>query len=212
MIKNKKSFVHFGGSYSGPAPEEFLNFDSSPTLIFERIPLIGKLYKKNKEFFPSNVMYGDIVKGLPLEENSVEGIYCSHVLEHLALNELKKSLRNIYKLLKKEGVFRAVLPDMKSHSIKYSNNEITSIDFLKATGLGSINRNRSFKEMLTNHFGGSRHLWMWDFQSMKKELLECGFIEVREAFFNDSSKEKFKMVETESRWKDEPVIGFEAIK
>ena len=81
--------------------KEFLNYDSSPTLIYERIPLIGKLYKKNKEFFPSNVMYGDIVKGLPLEENSIEGIYCSHVLEHLALNELKKSLRNIYKLLKK---------------------------------------------------------------------------------------------------------------
>ena len=212
MIKNKKLFVHFGGSYAGPAPKEFLNFDSSPTLIFERIPLIGKLYKKNKEFFPPNVMYGDIVKGLPLRENSVEGIYCSHVLEHLALNELKKSLRNIYKLLKKEGVFRAVLPDMKSHSIKYSKGEITSIEFLKATGLGTQSRKRSFKEMIINHFGGSRHLWMWDFDSMKKELLESGFTKVREASFNDSSNELFKLVETKHRWTNEPVIGFEAIK
>ena len=182
MTKNKKLFVHFGGSYAGPAPKEFLNFDSSPTLRFERIPLIGKLFKKNKEFFPLNVMYGDIVKGLPLEENSVEGIYCSHVLEHLALNELKISLKNVYKLLKKQGIFRAVLPDMKSHSIKYSNGEITSIDFLKKTGLGTLNRNRSFKEMLINHFGGSKHLWMWDFQSMKKELLECGFIKCKRSF------------------------------
>ncbi len=212
MTKDNKLFVHFGGSYAGPAPKEFLNFDSSPTLRFERIPLIGKLYKKNKEFFPLNVMYGDIVKGLPLEENSVEGIYCSHVLEHLALNELKISLKNVYKLLKKKGIFRAVLPDMKSHSIKYSNGEISSIDFLKKTGLGTLNRNRSFKEMLINHFGGSKHLWMWDFQSMKKELLECGFIEVREASFNDSLNQEFKLVETESRWKNEPVIGFEAIK
>jgi len=212
MIKNKKLLVHFGGSYSGPAPKEFLNYDSSPTLIYERIPLIGKIYKKNKEFFPLNVMYGDIVKGLPLEENSIEGIYCSHVLEHLALNELKKSLRNIYKLLKKDGIFRAVLPDMKSHSIKYSNGEISSIEFLKATGLGTLNRNRSLKEMIINHFGGSKHLWMWDFESMKKELLECGFIKVREAFFNDSLNKKFNLVETEGRWKDEPVIGFEAIK
>ena len=66
--------------------------------------------------------------------------------------------------------------------------------------------------MLINHFGGSKHLWMWDFESMKKELIECGFVEVREAFFNDSSKEEFKLLENESRWKDEPVIGFEAIK
>ena len=206
MIKNKKLFVHFGGSYSGPAPKEFLNFDSSPTLIFERIPLIGRLYKRNKEFFPLNVMYGDIVKGLPLEENSVEGIYCSHVLDHLALIEFRKSLRNIYKLLKKEGIFRAVLPDMKIYSIKYSKNEITSIEFLKATGLGTLNRNRSLKEMLINNFGNSKHLWMWDFQSIEKELLECGFNKVRKAFFNDSLKEEFKMVETESRWKDQPVM------
>ena len=212
MIKNKKLFVHFGGSYAGPAPKEFLNYDSSPTLIFERIPFIGRLYKKNKEFFPLNVMYGDIVKGLPLEENSVEGIYCSHVLEHLALNELKISLKNVYKLLRKEGIFRAVLPDMKSHSIKYSKGEITSIEFLKSTGLGTLNRNKSFKEMLTNHFGGSRHLWMWDFNSMKKELLECGFVDVREAVFNDSLIKEFKLVETEGRWKNEPVIGFEAVK
>ena len=51
MIKNKELMVHFGGSYAGPAPKEFLNYDSSPTLRFERIPLIGKLYKKNKGTF-----------------------------------------------------------------------------------------------------------------------------------------------------------------
>ena len=133
-------------------------------------------------------------------------ILLSHVLENLALNELKK-IKFIYKLI--ICLFRAVLPDMNTHSIKYSNGEISSIDFLKATGLGTLNRNRSFKEMLIeNHFGGSKHLWMWDFESMKKELLEYnGFIEVREAFFNDSFQRKnSKILENESRWKDEPVI------
>ena len=192
MVKSKEIFVHFGGSYAGPAPKEFLNFDSSPTLRFEKIPLIGKLYKKNKSYFPKNVIYGDIVKGLPLDENSIKGIYCSHVLEHLALNELRKSLKNVYKLLKKNGVFRAVLPDMKSHSIKYANGEISSIEYLKATGLGTLNRNKSFKELIINHFGGSKHLWMWDFSSMKTELLNCGFLKIREASFNDSLNEEFK--------------------
>ena len=212
MIKNNDILVHFGGSYSGPAPKEFQNYDSSPTLRFEKIPFIGKLYKKNSTFFPSNVMYGDVVKGLPLKKNSVKIIYCSHVLEHLALNEFRKSLKNVYQILKKEGIFRAVLPDMKIHSIKYSNGEISSIDFLKATGLGTLNRSKSFNEMIVNHFGGSKHLWMWDFESIKKELLDCGFREVREASFNDSPYKEFKLVETESRWINEPVIGFEALK
>lgn len=212
MKKIENIFVHFGGSYSGPAPVEFLNYDSSPTLRFEKIPFIGKTFKKNKSFFPINVMYGDIIKGLPLKNNTVKGIYCSHVLEHLALLELRKSLRNVYKILQKGGIFRAVLPDLKQYSMKYTNGEINSIEFIKLTGLGTIDRKRSLREILKNNFGASRHLWMWDFDSLKKELFESGFKEVREANYNDSIYEEFKLVETESRWKDEPVIGIEAKK
>ena len=42
MKKIENIFVHFGGSYSGPAPVEFLNYDSSPTLRFE-----DSLYRKD---------------------------------------------------------------------------------------------------------------------------------------------------------------------
>ena len=212
MKKKEDIFVHFGGSYSGPAPKEFLNFDSSPTLRFERIPLIGKTFKKNKNFFPSNVKCGDIIKGLPLQNNTIKGVYCSHVLEHLSLLDLRKSLKNVYKILKKGGIFRAVLPDLRQYCFQYTKGEIDSVDFLKLTGLGTVDRKRSLKEILKNHFGGSRHLWMWDFTSLTNELYSCGFEEVREADFNDSIYEEFKLVETESRWKNEPVLGFEAKK
>ena len=212
-MKNKENiFVHFGGSYAGPAPNEFLNFDASPTLIFERIPLVGKLYLKNNNFFPKNVNYGDIVKGLPVKNNSVKGIYCSHVLEHLTLVEFRKALLNVNKLLKKGGVFRAVLPDLRSYTKKYFNNEISSVEYLKITGLGTIERKRTIRGIIKSIFGNSRHLWMWDYKSITKELLNSGFSEVKEAYYNDSKNEIFKLVEVESRWKDEPVIGFEAIK
>ena len=212
MIEEDDIFIHFGGSFSGPAPKEFRNFDSSPTLIVEKIPFFGKIYKKNENFFPSNVKYGDIVKGLPFKDNSVKGIYCSHVLEHLALNELRKSLKNILKMLKKDGIFRAVLPDLKSYCVQYCNNEISSVDFLKSTGLGTVNRTKSIKEMLINHYGGAKHLWMWDYSSLKKEILDCGFVKFRKAKFNDSCFDEFKLVETKHRWTSEPVIGFEATK
>ena len=41
-----KTYVHFGGSWCGPAPYEFDNFDASPTLRLERLPLIGLLVNK----------------------------------------------------------------------------------------------------------------------------------------------------------------------
>lgn len=74
------------------APAGWTNFDASPTLRFERLPIIGNLYTKNENRFPENVEYGDIVKGLPVPDDSCKGIYCSHVLEHLSLSDFRVAL------------------------------------------------------------------------------------------------------------------------
>ena len=60
--------VQFGCGFT--APETWLNFDASPTLRVERLPLVSRLYTKNEQRFPPNVEYGDIVKGLPLAPKS----------------------------------------------------------------------------------------------------------------------------------------------
>ncbi|MQP68452.1 hypothetical protein GE253_24335 [Niveispirillum sp. SYP-B3756] len=57
-------FVQYGCGWT--APPGWHNFDASPTLRFERLPLVGRLYSKNGRRFPDNVRYGDIVRGLPL--------------------------------------------------------------------------------------------------------------------------------------------------
>ena len=44
------------------------------------------------------------------------------------------------------------------------------------------------------------------FYFFEERTFECGFREVREAEYNDSIYEEFKLVETESRWKNEPII------
>ena len=93
----KNNNVQYGCAWS--APENWANFDCSPTLRFEKIPFIGKLYTKNEHRFPDNVRYGDIVKGLPISNNSCDFIYCSHVLEHLSLNDCRRALRNTYKVM-----------------------------------------------------------------------------------------------------------------
>ena len=95
--------VHYGCGFS--SCEGWENFDASPTLIIERIPFFGLFVKKNNGRFPNNVKYGNIVKGLPLKDNSIDLVYCSHILEHLSLNDLKIALKNTYKMLK-GGVFQ----------------------------------------------------------------------------------------------------------
>lgn len=95
-----KKYVQYGCGHS--APKEWVNFDVSPTLRIQKTPIIGLLVKKKlNTTFPSNVLYGDIIKGLPIEDNTCDGLYCSHTLEHLALDEFRIALKNSYRILKK---------------------------------------------------------------------------------------------------------------
>ena len=58
---DKKLYVQYGCGLS--APNEWKNFDVSPTLRFQKIPFIGKLLKNRLNVnFPNNVVYGDIIK------------------------------------------------------------------------------------------------------------------------------------------------------
>ena len=59
----KPLYVQYGCGWC--APEGWLNFDASPTLRFERLPMLGGLYTRNAERFPAAVRYGDIVRYRP---------------------------------------------------------------------------------------------------------------------------------------------------
>lgn len=99
----ENQYIQYGCGRS--APKNWRNFDASPTLRFERIPFLGRLYTKNDFRFPGNVEYGDIVKGLPVPDNSCKAVYCSHVLEHLSLWDFRMALKNTYKILQKGGIY-----------------------------------------------------------------------------------------------------------
>ena len=107
-----KIYVQYGCGLS--APKEWANFDISPTLRIQNIPILGPIFKdKLNTIFPKNALYGDIIKGLPVNDNSCDGLYCSHTLEHISLNDFRKALINSYKILKPGGIFRCVVPDLE---------------------------------------------------------------------------------------------------
>jgi hypothetical protein len=106
----KYEYVQYG--CGDCAPTSSLNFDCSPTLRFERLPLIGQLYTRNEQRFPQNVLYGELVKGLPIPVGVCGGIFCSYVLEHLSLEEFRVALGGTFEHLRPGGTFRLVLPDL----------------------------------------------------------------------------------------------------
>jgi SAM-dependent methyltransferase len=206
----EKMYAQYGCGLS--APKEWLNFDVSPTLRIQKIPLIGTLLKSNlNTHFPDNVLYGDIIKGLPLPDNSCDGLYCSHTLEHLSLNDLRKALVNSHSVLKKGGIFRCVVPDLESAARAYvkgldSGDRLASMTFMNETLLGQTDRPKGLKGLLSSLMGNSHHLWMWDAQSLAEELKNAGFIQVRSCRFNDSEDDMFRFVENSERFENAVAI------
>ena len=207
-------YVQYGCGLS--APKNWVNFDISPTLRLQKLPLVGQVLKPMLNVqFPKNVKYGDIIKGLPLKDNSVDGIYCSHTLEHLALDDLRIALKNTLEVMKNGAIFRMVLPDLQFYVNQYvesmnSGNSAASYDFLFNTMLGIKSRPKGIRELLSSSFGNSHHLWMWDYPSLSIELRELGFKEIRRCNYGDSRDKMFNFVEDERRFIN--CLGIECIK
>lgn len=203
-LKNNNSdrglYVQYGCGFS--APKNWRNFDASPSLRFERLPVVGRLYSKNTNRFPRDVEYGDIVKGLPLAPGSCAAVYASHVLEHLSLGDFRIALRNTFDLLQPGGMFRLVVPDLEALAKRYLNSTDSdaALAFMKETSLGLENRSRSLSGFVRSWLGNSSHLWMWDLKSLTSELSEVGFVGIRKCNLGD--EEIFKEAEDCSRFED----------
>lgn len=197
------TFVNIGCGWD--IPSGWKNLDSSPTLRFERIPFVGRLYVKNGRRFPACVEYGDIVKGLSIKDGSAEGVYASHVLEHLCRDDFHTALANIRQLLKSGGVLRLIVPDLLSRSKFYlsmiETGEPGANDFfLESTHLGVSGEPRSWIASAIKALGNSAHKWMWDDLAIESALREAGFCKIRRCSYGDAESAAFKLVERRDRF------------
>lgn len=206
---NSKSFINtengvwaqFGCGLC--SPKGWTNFDASPTLRLQKIPILGSLIPSGPfGRFPMSVKYGDILKGLPLEANSVDLLYCSHILEHLTVQEVDVALSNCFRCLKPNGIFRLVLPDIEAMATEYiqSSSPDAVHHFMQLTWLGEEHRTPSALSAVKQWMSRGRHLWMWDYKAFEKKLENAGFCNIRRAKFGDSDIDAFQSVEDPDRW------------
>jgi len=192
--------VNYGCGFT--APSQWMNYDSSLTLRFERIPILGRIYTKNGKRFPKNVKYGNIVRGLPVKNESIDIAFSSHMLEHLSLDDFRTALNNTVKMLKCGGVFRLVVPDLRFLAEVYlkSKDKDACVQFVRNTLMGEEIGMKNLITILYSAFQNRKHLWMWDYNSIKYELESAGFINVRECSFGDAENSMFNLVEEKSRF------------
>lgn len=179
------------------------NCDASPTLRLQRLPLLGAAFRRwLPPRFPDGIHYGDIVRGLAVPPDSCPAIFCSHVLEHLALEDLRLALRHTFAYLKPGGTFRLIVPDFEQQVADYqSNPDAAAIsNFMGYTHLGRRTRPKGLVAWLREYYGNSHHLWMWDWKGLAKELQDAGFLGMRRCVCGDARDPAFQTVESPDRF------------
>jgi predicted SAM-dependent methyltransferase len=69
--------------------------------------------------FSPNVRPWNLQCGLPYGDNEVDVCYTSHVLEHLSQQDVKRLIRECFRILKPNGIVRAVVPDLEAIAKTY---------------------------------------------------------------------------------------------
>ena len=163
-----------------------MNFDNSLSLRLARVPFLPEFLVKLKLLESSqyqfirfarenDIAYGDATKGLPLQDETVDVLYSSHMLEHLDRNEASMFLKEAFRVLRPGGVIRIAVPDLKKQVKKY-NEEGDADAFIEATYL-CVPRPRSLAQKLRLLLVGPRnHQWMYDGNSLSRLVQKHGFI------------------------------------
>jgi SAM-dependent methyltransferase len=174
----------------------------------ERLVGIRKLLKWTVGIvFPRNAIPGNIIKGLPIRDQSAAAVFCSHVLEHLPRDDMASALRNTFRMLRPGGLFRLVVPDLQWRAARYirsaEGRDPTAADaFMQSCSLGRRSTPKGFIAWAGRCFGSSAHQWMYDFSALKMLLEEAGFIGVRRCGLGDCNDPKFALVEETNRFFD----------
>jgi len=124
---------------------------------------------------------GDITDLGQFEDNSIEEIYASHVVEHVAQKKVETTLKGIHRVLKDSGKFYVSVPDM---------------DILCKIYLDPKAPPKVKFHTMRMMFGGQVddfdfHYFGWNFQFMNEFLLKAGFKKIERvksfSLFKDTS-------------------------
>ena len=208
----QQEYIQFGCGLC--APPTWRNFDAGPAFwLQKKLPFLkSAIVGRGFPDYPANIEYGDVIDGLPVAERSAQAVYCSHVLEHLALNEFRRTLLNVFSYLKPGGVFRLVVPDLERIVRTYveSDRADAAIVFMHEANLGEPNKSRGLGDKAKSVFGRSAHLTMWDYKGMAAELTQAGFVGIRRAQCGDAADPRFLDVEDPGRWRED--LGMECFR
>lgn len=114
----------------------------------------------------------DVTLGLPFADNSVKGLYASHILEHLTFEKNRSVMKEFMRVLEPGGRIRILVPDLE-----YAINAYVAKDAAKFPDWPD--HFKSFGGKFNNFtLVANQHFVLFDFSLMEEFLTEAGFTHV----------------------------------
>jgi SAM-dependent methyltransferase len=170
--------IHFG-AFNCPV-EGWTNTDITPHIYIARVPglawflhTIGKMpadrYQDHQTGAFKKLTYLNVGKPWPYSDETIDAVFSSHVLEHLPIRAARTCISNAYRVLKKGGILRIVVPDLDKCIADYSapKSYEWAFDVFEANQVAEKNM----------------HHFMYNEASLARLMRDCGFAAVsRQAY------------------------------
>lgn len=155
-------------------------------------------------------------KKMPLENNTCDAIYASHIFEHINPRKFPLVLRECYRILRPGGYIRIVIPDPVKSMKAYMNGQkdFSLFKRRRAKILGQRKYNPTLFELMREDFvsfsgqtellkdNGLAHQNAWDKETMCENLKRAGFNK-NNIYVVDYEVSKSDLFKFESKYKSE---------
>ena len=103
----------------------WINVDYGLGARLSKIPFLKSINKRvrlfNLDNWDTRIFLHDLTKEFPWKKESIDIIYSSHTLEHFSRSEGLGFLNECFRVLKKGGIIRIVVPDLQDIVNDYNN-------------------------------------------------------------------------------------------
>jgi predicted SAM-dependent methyltransferase len=126
----------------------------------------------------------DVSKGITCNDNDVDIIFHSHLLEHFNREEGRNFLKECYRVMKPRGIMRVSVPDAQLLTKKYLEGTINDYRYVNIGVEKAHDDAEALHELLY-----ANHKTLYDEKALTNLLSEVGFKEIRrETPFTSRSK------------------------
>jgi predicted SAM-dependent methyltransferase len=150
----------------------------------------------NADKFSSRAdIYLDAYRRFPFPDGSFQLVYAEHLIEHIRIDRVERFLREVYRVLEPDGLFRFSCPDLELFASRYVAGDRKFF----APVLSHFERKRKTephpKYWVLRTIGGAfmsramhfhNHRWMYDFETLRSCLTEIGFASVTKETYRHS--------------------------